>query len=115
MASLQKAISGEQVPEIYGNTLKLRIICWFRGEQRYPLPVDRACQRLRDGTIDKTEQDRERLQIQGINQILDVCDKADQPDASLPNEGFKTELAHRCQVLRDQALELDTGSEATSA
>lgn len=115
MASLQRAIGGEQVPEIYGNTLKLKIICWLRGERSNPSDVDKACQRLRDGNQGKTEQNQEKLRIQGINQILDACEKADQPDTSLPNEGFKTELADRCQVLRDQALAQDTGSEPPSA
>ncbi|KAK2591999.1 hypothetical protein QQS21_010302 [Conoideocrella luteorostrata] len=46
VADLQKNIGGEQVTSIYGNKLKLKLICWLRGDQQYPLPVDEDCKRL---------------------------------------------------------------------
>ncbi|XWX00430.1 hypothetical protein V2A60_008450 [Cordyceps javanica] len=99
MASLQETIGGQQVPEIYGNTLKLRLICWIRGEQRHKSHVDYACDRLRAAS-QKPELSPESKRLESINDVLDVCDKVDDRNTSLSNE-LKYELQDRCQVFRE--------------
>lgn len=48
MNNLQEAIGGEQVASIYGNKLKLALICMLRGDQPYPNAVDEDCKKLKE-------------------------------------------------------------------
>ncbi|KAM3453103.1 hypothetical protein MY3296_004030 [Beauveria thailandica] len=101
MTSLQEAIGGPQVPEIYGNTLKLRIICWLRGEQRWKNDVDKACDRLRESQKPKPNPPTpEEKRLKSVNDLLSTCEKLEDPSAKLPNEDMKNELLDRCEVFR---------------
>ncbi|OAA36852.1 Bordetella pertussis toxin A [Metarhizium rileyi] len=105
IGDIQEAIGGKQVPEIHGNELKLRFICWLRGEQAFPNSVDRACQRQREQSAARTRQDKERDWVKGINQLLNTCDDAfmEPPvDVDLWHD-----LLHRCEALYDKALTLN--------
>ncbi|EGX89650.1 hypothetical protein CCM_07902 [Cordyceps militaris CM01] len=106
MASLQEAIGGPQVPEIYGNTLKLRMICWFRGEQQWKNAVDHACDRLRKSEQPAPSPESKRLK--SVNDVLNVCDKAENQDVLVPNEDMRGELRERCEEFREKAKEQDT-------
>ncbi|KAK2595343.1 hypothetical protein QQS21_006943 [Conoideocrella luteorostrata] len=59
MSDLQTAIGGEQVASIHGNKLKLRLICWLRGDQPHPLLVDEDCERLKAEDKAKEKQEEE--------------------------------------------------------
>ncbi|TQV99908.1 hypothetical protein V2A60_005330 [Cordyceps javanica] len=110
MASIQEAIGGPQVPEIYGNTLKLRFICWMRGEQRWKNDVDRACDRLRASQQpSKPKPSPGEKRLKSINNMLSVCEKLDDPNVSLPNDDMKYEVRDRCEVFREQAEDATTG------
>lgn len=104
MASLQKSIGGEQMPEIEGNVLKLRIICWLRGKQRYPDSVDEACERLR-GNDAAPKLDDADLRLNGLNQILRACDATEK--AASASDAVQFEMMQRCNVFRDTAAELE--------
>lgn len=104
MASLQKSIGGEQVPEIHGNVLKLRIICWLRGEQRHPNSVDEACQRLRESDAAPKLDDAE-LRLKGLNQVLRACEAVEKTTST--SDAVQFEMLQRCDVFRDKAAELE--------
>ncbi|OAA77278.1 Bordetella pertussis toxin A [Akanthomyces lecanii RCEF 1005] len=104
MASLQKSIGGEQVPEIHGNVLKLRIICWLRGEQRHPNSVDRACQRLRESENPPKHDDAD-LRLEGLNQVLRACEVIEKTAST--SDAVQFEMLQRCYVFRDKAAELE--------
>ncbi|OAA56388.1 hypothetical protein ISF_07456 [Cordyceps fumosorosea ARSEF 2679] len=108
MASIQEYIGGPQVPEIYGNTLKLRFICWMRGEQRWPNDVDRACARLR--ASQQPQPTREEKRLKSINDVLNVCEQLEQGTVAPKNEEQKDELQDRCEEFREQTQEQDTAS-----
>ncbi|PQK18120.1 hypothetical protein BB8028_0012g00170 [Beauveria bassiana] len=110
MASLQEAIGGPQVPEIHGNTLKLRFICWMRGVQRWKNDVDYACDRLRasdNSEKPKPQPSPEEKRLKTINDLLNVCHKVDDPSATLPNEEMKYELLDCCDVFREKVVEAE--------
>ncbi|KAF5854703.1 hypothetical protein ETB97_000979, partial [Aspergillus alliaceus] len=105
IANAQEAIGGKQVPEIYGNELKLKLICWLRGEQPHPNDVDRACQRQREQTKGQSEQERERERVKGLNQLFEACDQVEtEPPA---DDNLRGDLLKRCKALRDNSLELE--------
>ncbi|EJP63775.1 uncharacterized protein BBA_07419 [Beauveria bassiana ARSEF 2860] len=107
MTSIQEAIGGPQVPEIYGNTLKLRFICWMRGEQRWKNDVDRACDRLRESQKPKPKPPTpEEKRVKTINDLLSTCEKLQDPSAKLSNEEMKNELLDRCEVFRQRAEDI---------
>ncbi|PHH72538.1 hypothetical protein CDD83_4925 [Cordyceps sp. RAO-2017] len=107
MARLQESIGGQQVPEIYGNELKLKMICWFRGEQRFKNDVDYACDRLREKqrieAAREQEPAKEQERVQLLNQLLDSCDKGQDhpPDSG----GIESELDKGCAELYTKANE----------
>ncbi|KAM3528351.1 hypothetical protein NHJ13051_002475 [Beauveria bassiana] len=107
MASLQEAIGGPQVPEIYGNTLKLRLICWLRGEQRWPNDVDRACARLRASEQPRPVETVESKRLKSVNAVLIACEKLENPGVSLATAELKAELLDRCEEFRAMAHEQD--------
>ncbi|OAA38438.1 Heat-labile enterotoxin IIA, A chain [Beauveria brongniartii RCEF 3172] len=107
MASFQEAIGGPQVPEIYGNTLKLRLICWLRGEQRWPNDVDRACARLRASEQPRPVETVESKRLKSVNAVLIACEKLENPDVSLATAELKAELLDRCEEFRAMAHEQD--------
>ncbi|KAM0742715.1 hypothetical protein ACQRIT_002892 [Beauveria bassiana] len=108
MTSIQEAIGGPQVPEIYGNKLKLRFICWMRGEQRWENHVDRACDRLHESDKPKSKSPTpEEKRFKTINNLLNACEKLDDPNVSLPNDDMKYELRDRCEVFREKVEEID--------
>ncbi|KFG81382.1 hypothetical protein MANI_016364 [Metarhizium anisopliae] len=103
--SFQESLGGKQVPEIYGNELKLRIICWIRGEQRFPNAVDRACQRLWAKDAGRTEQDDERDWQTGLAQLREACGKA---VVTPPDEaGLRDAILKHCEALEDSILRLN--------
>ncbi|OAR00532.1 hypothetical protein LLEC1_00489 [Akanthomyces lecanii] len=108
MASLQEFIGGPQVPAIYGNTLKLRLICWLRGEQRSKTYVDLACERLKNGN--KPEADDESKRLKSLNDVLGACEALELPSTVLANELLKAELVDRCEEFRAQAQEQDAAA-----
>ncbi|TQV90829.1 hypothetical protein IF1G_10572 [Cordyceps javanica] len=92
MKDLQEAIGGKPVPEIDGNELKLWLICLFRSENpRYPDPVDKACQRLKNAPA---EEQKQQQAIDGLNQVADLCEEveADPP----ANDRIRNELFQLC-------------------
>ncbi|KIE02728.1 Heat-labile enterotoxin IIA, A chain, partial [Metarhizium majus ARSEF 297] len=107
ITSIQEAIGGPQVPEIYGNTLKLRFICWLRGEQRWKKDVDRACDRLRESKPNPPTPEEKRVQT--INNLLNACEKLEDPNEKLANADQKNELLERCEVFREHAEDATTG------
>ncbi|KAM3505955.1 hypothetical protein MY10362_002645 [Beauveria mimosiformis] len=107
MASLQEAIGGPQVPETYGNTLKLRLICWLRGEQRWPNDVDRACARLWASEQPRPVETVESKRLKSVNAVLMACEKLENPDVSLATAELKAELVDRCEEFRARAHEQD--------
>ncbi|KAJ4148579.1 hypothetical protein LMH87_003043 [Akanthomyces muscarius] len=108
MASLQESIGGPQVPEIYGNTLKLRFICWIRGEQRWKNAVDYACDRLRKAN--EPQPDNQSKRIKSVNDVLNACETLEQPSTALETEQLKDELVERCEEFREQAQAQDTAA-----
>ncbi len=110
MASLQEAIGGPQVPEIYGNTLKLRFICWMRGEQQWKNAVDYACDRLRKANEPKPADNGQSKRIKSVNDVLNACETLELPSTALASEQLKAELLERCEEFRAQAQELDTAA-----
>ncbi|KAM3471130.1 hypothetical protein MY8738_009459 [Beauveria namnaoensis] len=102
ITSIQEAIGGPQVPEIYGNTLKLRFICWMRGEQRFKNDVDKACDRLRESQEAEASTPEEK-RLKTVNDLLSTCEKLENPSETLPNEEMKDELLDRCEVFRERA------------
>ncbi|KAM3509237.1 hypothetical protein MY11210_006420, partial [Beauveria gryllotalpidicola] len=103
---------GRAVPEIYGNVLKLRIICWFRGTQRWRNDVDDACDRLRESDNPKKPKPQptpEEKRLKTINDLLGACEKLEDPNETLPNEDMKNELVDRCKVFREQVKDATTG------
>ncbi|KAE8334349.1 hypothetical protein BDV24DRAFT_170282 [Aspergillus arachidicola] len=105
ITSTQEAIGGKQVPEIHGNELKLKLICWLRGEQQYPNEVDRACRRQRKDTKGQTEQEKEQERVKGLNQVFEACD---QVETEPPADGnLRADLLKRCKALRDKSLEIE--------
>lgn len=107
ITSIQEAIGGPQVPEIYGNTLKLRFICWLRGERRWKNDVDRACDRLRESKPNPPTPEEKRVQT--INNLLNACEKLEDPNEKLANADQKNELLERCEVFREHAEDATTG------
>lgn len=107
-ASIQEFIGGPQVPEIYGNTLKLRLICWLRGEQKWKIDVDYACDRLRKANEPKPDNQSERLK--SVNDILNACETLEQPSTALATEQLKAELVERCEELRERAQAQDAAA-----
>ncbi|KAM0664908.1 hypothetical protein ACQRIU_006292 [Beauveria bassiana] len=105
MTSIQEAIGGPQVPEIYGNTLKLRFICWMRGEQQFKNGVDKACDRLRESQEAKASTPEEK-RLKTVNDLLSTCEKLEDPSGMLPNEEMKNELLDRCEVFRQRAEDI---------
>lgn len=111
MTSIQEAIGGPQVPEIYGNTLELRFICWMRGQQRWKNDVDRACDRLRESDKPKPNPPTpEEKRVKTINNLLNACEKLEDPNEKLANEDQKNELLERCEVFRERAEDATTGN-----
>ncbi|KAM4060956.1 hypothetical protein HRG_007765 [Hirsutella rhossiliensis] len=94
MASIQEAIGGPQVPEIYGNEWKLRIICWFRGEQQHKDPVDRACDKLWENDRLEEQQKKQRQieqeAVDKLNEVIKICenmlDNPPEDEEALANE-----------------------------
>ncbi|KAM3438363.1 hypothetical protein NHJ13734_004236 [Beauveria thailandica] len=107
MTILQEAIGGPQVPEIYGNTLKLRLICWLRGEQRWPNDVDKACARLWASEQPRPVETVESKRLKSVNAMLTACEKLENPDVSLATAELKAELLDRCEEFRVMANEQD--------
>ncbi|KAG8418483.1 hypothetical protein J3458_005892 [Metarhizium acridum] len=103
--SLQESIGGKQVPEIHGNELKLRMICWLRGQPRFPSPVDRACQRLREKDAGRTEQDKERDWQTGLAQLREACGKAAMTPPA--DDGLRDAVFKHCEALEDGILRLN--------
>ncbi|PHH59170.1 hypothetical protein CDD81_3672 [Ophiocordyceps australis] len=109
MASLEEYIGGPQVPEIHGNELKLRMICWFRGVQRHKNAVDEACDRLREkDRLEEVEKNRPQKgieMVQGLNQVIKTCEYAvDNP----PLDGkILADLAERCNDLLGEAFQVE--------
>ncbi|KID80909.1 Heat-labile enterotoxin IIA, A chain [Metarhizium guizhouense ARSEF 977] len=113
MTSIQEVIGGPQVPEIYGNTLELRFICWMRGQQRWKNDVDRACDRLRESDKPKPNPPTpEEKRVKTINNLLDACEKLEDPNEKLANEDQKNELLERCEVFRERAEDATTGNDS---
>ncbi|KHO10924.1 hypothetical protein MAA_11461 [Metarhizium robertsii ARSEF 23] len=101
MTNIQQAIGGEQVPEIYGNELKLKFICWVRGEQKYPNDVDKACERQRDQSQGKQRPPEPAPEwLTGLNQLLEVCYKleTDSPE----DENLRIKLQGSCTELESE-------------
>ncbi|OAA52960.1 hypothetical protein ISF_09128 [Cordyceps fumosorosea ARSEF 2679] len=92
MADLQESIGGKQVPEIHGNELKLWLICLLRSDNpRYPDAVDKACQRRKAAPV---EEQKYRQGINGLNQVAELCEKAEEDPPS--DENMKTEVLEHC-------------------
>ncbi|KAF5121136.1 hypothetical protein E5D57_013472 [Metarhizium anisopliae] len=102
LTALQEKIGGKQVPEIYGNELKLAPICWIRGEQRWPNDVDKACDRQREKTERKKTQGwAEQKWLDGLDRLLDVCSKL---ETKYPeDEQLRSALETRCATPEEEA------------
>ena len=109
MASLQEYIGGPQVPEIHGNELKLRIICWFRGVQEHKNDVDYACDRLQEKDrleeLEKNRPQKEKDMIDGLNTVIETCEyMVDHPP---DDEKVLADLVERCDDLVGQAFDIE--------
>ncbi|EFY94186.2 pertussis toxin, subunit 1 [Metarhizium robertsii] len=105
ISSVQERIGGPQVPEIYGNELKLRIICALRGRQSPADRVEQGCARLRGEAPDEQPPAHpgRNERLESINFVLDACEKLDQPDEELESEEWQDEVLENCDVLRSEA------------
>ncbi|KAM4055769.1 hypothetical protein HRG_015125 [Hirsutella rhossiliensis] len=116
MTSFQRAIGGEQVPEIYGNELKLRFICWLRGEQYFKNDVDYACGRLRekDKREDELEEQpqEEDTMVEGLNKLIESCETIE--DHPPDDEELLTDLITRCNALISKAFKVDGKQQPTA-
>lgn len=108
MTRIQEAIGGEQVPEIYGNELKLRIICWFRGKQQFKNDVDYACERLWEkDEREKNQESAEQEWPRGLNQLLEACYKLETNHPE--DENVRIKLEDRCTALEAKVEEVEKG------
>ncbi|KID79442.1 Heat-labile enterotoxin IIA, A chain, partial [Metarhizium brunneum ARSEF 3297] len=103
ITSMQEAIGGEQVPEIFGNKLKLRIICYLRGEQRYKSAVDYACERLH-GSNEQQALEQENEMRDKLVQLFEDCGDATKTDE-------QNDLLQVCDELSRKTLDLEQATE----
>ncbi|OAA34511.1 Heat-labile enterotoxin IIA, A chain [Beauveria brongniartii RCEF 3172] len=104
IASVQERIGGPQVPEIYGNELKLKLICAIRGRQT-GANVDKACARLRGEAPEEQPPPHpgRNTRLESINYVLDACEKLDGQDGDVESEEWQDDVLERCDVLRGEA------------
>lgn len=97
MGSIQEAIGGPPARTIHGNQLKLRFICWLRGEQNFKNDVDRECDELRAQGKEEEELERQQEMIDNLNKVVSFCQSiVDNP----PNdEKLLAETVERCDTL----------------
>lgn len=104
MNNLQQAIGGEQVASIYGNKLKLSLICMLRGDQPYPDAVDEDCKKLKAGKAAKEKRASDDA-LDGVCSRVNEgfypanADKSDQ-------EGWKTICEDRAEERANEANQL---------
>ncbi|KAK2594957.1 hypothetical protein QQS21_007315 [Conoideocrella luteorostrata] len=110
ISRVQRKIGGEDVPEIHGNQLKLKMLCFLRGEQRYESNVDRACKRLNGPN---EVQDGDKIIRKGLQQLFDDCLKVETTPLVESGTGNdkRHDLLQRCSALSKKTLELNTATE----
>ncbi|KHN95226.1 uncharacterized protein MAM_06937 [Metarhizium album ARSEF 1941] len=106
VAFVQKEIGGEQVPEIYGNKLKLRMICFLSTEDRDD-SVGRACSRLREHTEPQALEQERKIETLFMKIFEDCVAASSVTDGDEQNELM---LRH-CEALSRQTLDLKEATE----
>ncbi|KID81467.1 hypothetical protein MGU_11179 [Metarhizium guizhouense ARSEF 977] len=103
ITSVQKKIGGEQVPEIFGNELKLRIICYLRGEQRHKNAVDEACQRLHGHNEQQAVQQENEMR----NSLVQLFEDCGNPTKT----NQQSDLLQICDELSRKTLDLEEATQ----
>ncbi|OAA36842.1 hypothetical protein NOR_07362 [Metarhizium rileyi] len=101
--SFQECIGGRDVPEIHGNELKLRILCYLRGEQQHMNHVDMACRRLHGKDQTRAIEQENKLRSL-LGQIFDNCTIAIKSNQD-------QDLLRLCDDLSRQTLDLNEAVE----
>ncbi|KHN96437.1 uncharacterized protein MAM_05726 [Metarhizium album ARSEF 1941] len=111
VADLQQAIGGKPVPEIFGNELKLRMICFLRDDPMGANGIDIACQRLR-GQDEQSSAEEENTLRNALSQVFEDCAKASQETSPAAADNQDIHPRQKCDELSRKTLELGEATEA---